>query len=339
MMSGLNQPPRQLTLSFHLLWRRIYGELKMKTIAFVFPGQGSQKLGMLGELATRYSEVQETFREASSVLDYDLWALTQQGPIEQLNETAFTQPALLAAGVACWQIWLNSKKNLPSVLAGHSLGEYTALVCAGSLDFKDAILLVKKRGEFMQAAVPRGQGGMAAVIGLELETIEAVCNEAAEGQVLAPANMNSPGQIVIAGEADAINRAILLAKEKGAKMAISLPVSVPSHCDLMRPAAERLATVMTNIQFKSPQIPIYHNVDVQTHQNGDEIKQALIEQLYSPVRWIETIQTFATLEVGTIVECGPGTVLGSLNKRIAQNIENFSMSDLASLNKILTIGV
>jgi [acyl-carrier-protein] S-malonyltransferase len=308
----------------------------MKKTAFVFPGQGSQSLGMLGELATQYSIVQETFAEASSVLGYDLWALTQQGPVEKLNETAFTQPALLAAGVACWRIAVDLKLPQPSVLAGHSLGEYTALVCAGSLDFKDAILLVKNRGEFMQAAVPAGKGAMAAIIGLELDVLEVVCKEAAQGQVLAPANMNSPGQIVIAGEAEAVARASILAKEKGARMAVPLPVSVPSHCDLMRPAAERLAQVMKEIEFKKPQIPVYHNVDVKTHSDSSHIQQALVDQLYSPVRWIETIQSFAGLGVNAIVECGPGVVLGSLNKRIDKEIENFSMSDLASVEKILS---
>jgi [acyl-carrier-protein] S-malonyltransferase len=309
----------------------------MKKIAFVFPGQGSQSLGMLGDLAAQYPLVQETFTEASSVLGYDLWSLTQQGPLEKLNETAFTQPALLSAGVACWRVWSSLKKPLPTVLAGHSLGEYTALVCAGSLDFKEAILLVKNRGELMQAAVPVGEGAMAAIIGLELEAVEALCKEAAEGAVLAPANMNSPGQIVIAGEKKAIERAHKLAKEKGAKMAILLPVSVPSHCDLMRPAAERLALSLKSIPFQTPTIPIYHNVDVQTHGDAISIQQALISQLYSPVRWIETIETFAKQGVTHIIECGPGIVLGSLNKRIDKNMENFSMTDLSSLEKILML--
>ena len=309
----------------------------MKKFAFVFPGQGSQSLGMLAELASQYPIVQETFAEASSVLGYDLWALTQQGPTEKLNETAFTQPALLVAGVACWRVAENLDLPKPLVLAGHSLGEYTALVCAGSLDFKDAVMLVKNRGELMQAAVPLGTGGMAAIIGLELDAVRALCDEVSEGEVLAPANLNSPGQIVIAGAAQAVVRAIAAAKGKGAKMAIALPVSVPSHCDLMRPAAKQLAAVMESIQFKVPHIPVYHNVDVVVHQDAASIKKALIEQLYSPVRWIEIVEAFAGLGVNAIVECGPGTVLGSLNKRIDKEIENFSMGMIEGVEKLSSL--
>ncbi len=304
-------------------------------LAIVFPGQGSQSVGMLSELATQYPLVQETFAQASEALGYDLWVLTQHGPEEKLNSTQHTQPALLAAGVAVWRVWQEKSGKTPSFLAGHSLGEYTALVCAGALDFKTAVKLVEQRGEFMQQAVPSGTGAMAAIIGLEEAPLTAVCAQAAEGQVVQPANFNSPGQIVIAGQREAVERAIVLAKTSGAKLAINLPVSVPSHCELMRPAAERLAVVLQSIHFNAPKIPVVNNVDVAMPTDVEEIKAALVKQLYSPVRWTETINFLATQGVTTFIECGPGKVLLGLNKRIEKSLQHLAIYDPASLNAAL----
>lgn len=306
-----------------------------KKIAFVFPGQGSQSLGMLQDLSEHYPIVKRSFDEASSVLGYDLWQLTQQGPEALLNQTEKTQPALLAAGVAVWRVWRQLEGPQPCLLAGHSLGEYTALVCADALDYLQAIKLVAARGKYMQQAVPEGQGAMAAIIGLTDEQLNQICESAAEGAILTAANFNAPGQIVIAGEAAAVDRGIALAKAAGAKIAKRLPVSVPSHCALMRPAAERLAADFTTINLSGPSIPVIHNVDVALHNEPNEIKQALIQQLYSSVKWVATVQKLEASGIDIIIECGPGKVLAGLNKRIVKDISTLPVYDSTTLTQAL----
>lgn len=309
------------------------------SLAFVFPGQGSQSVAMLSELATQYPHVQATFSEASDVLGYDLWQLVTNGPAESLNQTDCTQPAMLAAGIAVWRSWQSVTDIVPSFLAGHSLGEYTALVAAGALKFADAIKLVEQRGLFMQQAVPVGTGAMAAILGLEDGIVTSLCAQASANGVVEAVNFNSPGQVVIAGEASAVTTAIELAKEQGAKRALLLPVSVPSHCALMKPAAEQLAIVLTDISIQAPTIPVIHNVSVTSENNSDNIKRLLTEQLYSPVRWVETVQYFATQGVDALVECGPGKVLAGLTKRIDKSLVGLAVFDPASLEKTLhTLG-
>ena len=283
------------------------------SLAFVFPGQGSQSEGMLSALAADFGEVEETFREASEVLGYDLWDIVQNGPAEKLNSTDITQPAMLAAGVAVWRVWQTKAGAQPTVLAGHSLGEYTALVCAGSLAFTDAIKLVAERGRLMQQAVPAGTGAMAAVLGLDDDAVRQACRDAADGEVLEAVNFNSPGQVVVAGHKAAVERVVDLAKERGAKRALVLPVSVPSHCALMKPAADQLATVLQDVAIQAPTIPVINNADVASPNKPDAIRDALVRQLYSPVRWVETIQKMAGDGVDHLVECGPGKVLAGLN--------------------------
>jgi len=303
------------------------------SLAFVFPGQGSQSLTMLSDLAEQFPEVEQTFSQASEVLGYDLWALVSNGPVEELNQTDKTQPAMLAAGIAVWRCWQKTTDIKPAYFAGHSLGEYTALVAAGALDFSDAIKLVSQRGQFMQQAVPAGEGAMAAVLGLDDETVIALCDEAAAQGVVEAVNFNSPGQVVIAGSANAVNKAIELAKEKGAKRALLLPVSVPSHCALMKPAAANLATELTNITVTSPSTPVIHNVSVTTTSDAKEIKSLLAQQLHSPVRWVETVQFLAQQGVDKIVECGPGKVLAGLTKRIDKSVVAYPVLDTATLEK------
>lgn len=305
--------------------------------AFVFPGQGSQHLGMLSELAVRFPIIIETFHRASDKLGYDLWRLSQEGPEEKLNQTEFTQPALLAAGFSMWKVWEKLNAPSPAYLAGHSLGEYTALVCANVLDFVTAVKLVEQRGRFMQEAVPPGEGGMAAIIGLDDKAINEVCKEASDhGRlIVAPANYNSIGQTVIAGASEAIDKVVMLAKAKGAKLAKKLPVSVPSHCDLMRPAALQLNDELQRITLKKPDLPVIHNVDVCYHQDPNEIRNALVNQLYSPVRWVETIQYFASNELPSIIESGPGKVLTGLNKRITSEIKAVAIGEPDSLQEVL----
>jgi [acyl-carrier-protein] S-malonyltransferase len=297
-------------------------------IGVVFPGQGSQSIGMLADIAREHAEVQTTFAEASDVLGYDLWELTQSGPAEELDKTIYTQPALLTASYAIWRILERHQPTIPALLAGHSLGEYTALVCAQSLAFKDAVRLVAARGQYMQDAVPAGQGALAAVVGLEDSAVAALCEEAAQNEILAPVNFNCPGQVVIAGQVEAVLRALDLAKAAGAKLAKRLAVSVPSHCSLMKPAAERLAKLLDTIQIQKPQIPIINNVDVAFYENEEAIRDGLTRQLFMPVRWVETIQLFAQKGIKKIVECGPGKVLNGLNKRIVTDIELINTIDL-----------
>jgi [acyl-carrier-protein] S-malonyltransferase len=304
-------------------------------LAFVFPGQGSQSVGMLNALAADYAQVQDTFAEASRALGYDLWQIVTQGPEEQLNQTQVTQPAMLSAGVAVWRVWQGRGGATPEVMAGHSLGEYTALVCAGALAFDDAVRLVAERGRFMQEAVPAGHGGMAAILGLDDEAVRRVCHEAAEGEVLAAVNFNAPGQVVIAGTAAAVARGTEQAKRVGAKRAIGLPVSVPSHCALMHPAAQRLAERLREAALVAPNIPVLHNVHVQTEPSVDAIRAALVRQVESPVRWVETIQAMVAAGVGQFVECGPGKVLAGLNRRIDPRAVTLTVYDPTTLDDAL----
>ena len=305
--------------------------------AFVFPGQGSQSVGMLAQLAAAEPLVQETFAEASEVLGYDLWKLCQGGPEEELGKTERTQPAMLAAGVATWRVWRKHGGGVPASMAGHSLGEYSALVCSGALDFRTAVGLVQFRGQAMQAAVPAGQGAMAAILGLDDADIEAACREAAQGETVQAANFNSPGQVVIAGTATAVDRAIEAAKAKGAKRAIKLPVSVPSHSPLMQPAAERLAARLQQVKFGPREVRDIYTVDVRKHGDEASIRKALVEQLVKPVRWTETIQAMLADGARVIVECGPKGVLTGLNRRIERNkdIVMLSIEDAESLQQAL----
>ena len=303
------------------------------SLGFVFPGQGSQSVGMTSELSQSFSCVKETFEEGSDVLGYDLWSLVENGPAETLNQTDKTQPALLASSVAIWRIWQKQGLPQPTLLAGHSLGEYSALTCSGAISYADAIRVVSLRGQFMQNSVPEGKGAMAAVLGLADSAVIKVCESAAEGQILSAVNFNSPGQVVIAGEVEAVNRAVELAKEAGAKRALLLRISVPSHCELMKPAAEKLAETLKGIELSAPQIPIIHNVNVGSTQNVYEIRELLVQQLYSPVRWVETIQQFADAGINHIIECGPGKVLMGLNKRIVKGLPTIAVYDEATLEK------
>lgn len=287
-----------------------------KKIAFIFPGQGSQTLGMLSAFVPDYPIIQETFVEASEALNFDLWKLSQEGPEESLNQTENTQPALLASSVALWRLWREKSGAPPLFMAGHSLGEYSALVCAGSLDFTTAIQLVAERGRLMQAAVPSGTGAMAAIVGLENKQLQDLCDSLSHGQVLSPANYNSIGQTVVAGDSAAVDRLVERAKQAGAKLAKRIPVSVPSHCALMIPAAERLAKYLAPLTFLPPQFPIINNVDVKCEKTAEAIKNALVRQLFSPVRWVEIIQMLEQAETELLIECGPGKVLTGLNKRI-----------------------
>ena len=302
-------------------------------IAFVFPGQGSQSVGMLNALAEYSPLVKETFAEASAALGYDLWAIVSAGPEEKLNQTEITQPAMLAAGVACWRVWNSENGPRPATMAGHSLGEYTALTCAGALVFADAVKLVAERGRFMQEAVPVGQGAMAAIVGLDDDAVRALCEQNAQGEVLSAVNFNSPGQVVIAGTAAAVARAVENAKGAGAKLAKQLPVSVPSHCALMHPAAERMRERLKQIAISAPQIPVLHNVHVKSESSPDAIREMLVRQIESPVRWVETVQAMAADGVTKLIECGPGKVLTGLNKRINKDTLTLPVFDPESLRQ------
>ena len=305
------------------------------SLAFVFPGQGSQSVGMLSDLAREHVQIKATFAEASSVLGDDLWQTVELGPEEKLNQTQITQPAMLAAGVAVWRVWLASKGPRPSFMAGHSLGEYTALVCAEALTFTDAITLVADRGRYMQEAVPAGQGGMAAILGLDDAAVEQLCRQAAEGEVLEAVNFNSPGQVVVAGTAAAIARAVEQSKALGAKRAVILPVSVPAHCALMHPAALRMAARLAQVKIRPPILPVIHNAHVQAESDPEAIRRALVRQVESPVRWVQTIQKMAADGVDRLVECGPGKVLAALNKRIVSTVETLPAYDAVTLAKSL----
>ena len=299
-------------------------------LAFVFPGQGSQSVGMMAGWGER-PEVRATFEEASGALGEDLWRLVAEGPAEVLNQTVNTQPAMLAADVAAWRVWQAAGGAAPTLLAGHSLGEYAALVAAGALSFSDAIRLVRFRAEAMQAAVPEGVGAMAAILGLDDDTVRAVCAGAAAGEVVEAVNLNSPGQVVIAGNKAAVERAMALAKEKGAKRALPLPVSVPSHSSLMQPAADRLLAHLQSVTVSTPALPVLHNTDVQIHAEPEAIRIALAKQLHTPVRWVETVQALKAAGVERVIECGPGKVLAGLGKRIDDSLPAVALVDEASL--------
>ncbi len=304
----------------------------MKKFAMVFPGQGSQAVGMLAELAVQFPVVEETFKQASEALGYDLWQLVQQGPAEELNKTWQTQPALLAASVAIYRVWQQQYPHLqPTVMAGHSLGEYSALVCAGVIDFQDAVKLVELRGKVMQQAVPEGTGAMYAIIGLDNDAIIKACKDAEQGEVVSAVNFNSPGQVVIAGSKAAVERAAAACKEAGAKRALPLAVSVPSHCALMKPAADQLSVSLESIAIKTPNIAVINNVDVKTESEANAIRSALVRQLYSPVCWTESVEKMAAGGVEVLVEIGPNKVLTGLTKRIVDSLQAAAVNDPASL--------
>lgn len=303
-------------------------------LAFVFPGQGSQKVGMLNEMANEHSIIQQTFAEASDILGYDLWAFVQQGPQEELNLTEKTQPLLLTASVALWRLWQQQGLPQPECLAGHSLGEFTALVCAQSLQFCDAVKLVQQRGQFMQSAVPVGVGAMAAIIGLDDDKINQACSDAAQGECVAAVNYNSPGQVVIAGKAEAVERAIEACKTAGAKRAMPLPVSAPFHTDLMQPAGEKLREAIAGLTIAAPHIPVVHNVYAQTESDPAKIADLLVQQISSPVQWVSCMKTMADNGVAYAVECGPGNVLSGLMRRIDKSVGAGSIDSLAGFEKV-----
>lgn len=301
-------------------------------LAFVFPGQGSQSVGMMKGYAS-LDIVRDTFVEASDILNQDIWQLVTDGSSEELNLTVNTQPIMLTAGIAVYRAWQQMGGTMPVIMAGHSLGEYTALVAAGAISFADALPLVRFRAEAMQQAVPEGLGGMAAILGLNDDDVSAACAEAAQGEVLEAVNFNSPGQVVIAGHKSAVERGIEIAKAKGAKRALPLPVSVPSHCALMKPAAEALANHLQRVVVVAPCMPVLHNADVSSYQDAAQIRDALARQLHSPVRWVETVQEFARQGVTHVVECGPGKVLTGLNKRINSELETLAFADADAMNQ------
>jgi len=305
------------------------------SLAFVFPGQGSQSVGMLKAITDESSLARDIFDSAEKVLEYDLRHLIMEGDASELNRTEITQPAMLTTAYICWRVWVEKAGKMPLYMAGHSLGEYTALVCAGALKFEDALSLVRRRGQLMQAAVSDGEGAMAAILGLEDEQVISACKQASQGEVVEAVNFNSPGQVVIAGQKPAVQRAIDLLKETGAKRALMLPVSVPSHCQLMTGAAAKLSEHLQSVEIQRPQIPVIHNVDVATHDEPENIREVLVKQLYNPVRWVETIQLLLKKDVKTVIECGPGKVLAGLNKRISKDMTAFPVFDPDSLQAAL----
>lgn len=306
----------------------------LESFAFIFPGQGSQQVGMLSELAAQ-PIVKETFQEASALLGYNIWELAQTGPKAKLDQTEFTQPALLVADVAIFRCWEGLGGKKPKMMAGHSLGEYVALVCAEALAFEDAVLLVESRGRYMQEAVPLGGGAMGAIIGMSESQVEVVCERSAKGKIVRPANLNSPDQVVISGHADAVDRALTLAKAEGAKIATRIPVSAPSHCPLMQPAADRLAQDLEKITIASPAIPVIHNMDATLHLKPEAIRKALIQQLIGPVRWVETIQVMIKQGIKLFIECGPNNKLARLNKRINQHTEVLPLRTIELISAIV----
>ena len=303
--------------------------------AFIFPGQGSQSVGMMAQLAEASSGIRSTFDEASNILGYDLWQLVSDGPAEQLNATEYTQPAMLVAGVASWRAWQAAGGSNPAAMAGHSLGEYTALVCAGALSFTDAVSLVRDRALFMQEAVPEGEGAMAAVLGLDDDAVRHLCEANSAGEVLQPVNYNAPGQVVVAGTSSAVSRLVENAKAAGAKRALPLPVSVPSHCSLMQPASEKMAARLQSVEISVPGITVMHNVNVERAASADDIRALLARQISEPVRWVETIQSMAAEGVDTLVECGPGKVLCGLTKRIDREINCITLVSQFDLESAL----
>ncbi|MGR9073308.1 MAG: ACP S-malonyltransferase [Gammaproteobacteria bacterium] len=306
-------------------------------LAFVFPGQGSQSVGMLSELANSHPEVKQTFDRASDVLGFDLWEMVCNGPADELNRTQNTQPAMLAAGFAVWRVWCKTSSVRPGWIAGHSLGEYTALVASESIKFEDAVALVSTRGKLMQEAVPQGVGAMAAILGLDDSKVVNICAASAEGEIVSAVNFNAPGQVVIAGNAGAVERAMEAAKKEGAKKAVLLPVSVPSHCALMESAAEKLNEHLQSIEFDIPKMTLIHNADVASHSAPEVMRNALREQLYKPVRWVETIKFMHEQGVTNFVECGPGKVLTGLNKRIAKEGSHYPLFDPTTLENLSEI--
>lgn len=302
-------------------------------IAFIFPGQGSQKVGMLAEAYERSQAVRDTFAEASSALGYDMWDLIQHGEQQALNMTETTQPVLLSSSVALWRAWLEQSGATPAIMAGHSLGEFSALVCAGALDFADAVQLVRQRGAFMQTAVPVGEGAMAAIIGLDDAAINGICEQVSEqsGQVVSAVNFNSPGQVVIAGHTAAVDSAINTLKEAGAKRAMPLPVSAPFHTSLMKPAGERLADAIAGVSITTPDIPVVHNVHARCEPDPEKIRSLLVEQIYSPVQWTNCMQTIIAAGAAVVVECGPGKVLSGLSRRIDKSLQSYSLEEPDSL--------
>jgi [acyl-carrier-protein] S-malonyltransferase len=307
-----------------------------KNLAFVFPGQGSQKIGMLASLASINTVVLDTFSEASEALGYDLWELVQSGEQEAINLTERTQPILLASSVAIWRLWQEKSGPSPSLLAGHSLGEWSALVCSGVLGFTNALKIVRARGAYMQEAVPLGVGAMAAILGLDDQAVMDACDTARQGEVVDAVNFNAPGQIVIAGSALAVERAIELCKASGAKRVLPLPVSAPFHTSLMHPAAENLADLVNSTVFSTPQIPVIHNVHAQTESNPDAIKALMLEQIYKPVMWVDCVNELKAQGGKILIECGPGRVLNGLSKRIDRELTSYATDDLASLENALT---
>jgi len=323
------------SLIFYFINKKIIMSEKNNNLAFVFPGQGSQSVGMLSAMAESFPIITQTFEQASDVLSFDLWKMVQNGPVEDLNQTHNTQPAMLAAGVAMWRVWCEQSSTRPAWVAGHSLGEYTALVNSGSIKFEDGVKLVAERGRLMQEAVPVGVGAMAAIIGLDDQQVIDVCVESAGNEIVAAVNFNAPGQVVIAGHDGAVEKAMVAAKEAGAKRALKLPVSVPSHCALMESAAEKLFENLQAIEIAVPEMTLIHNVDVESHKEASAIANALKEQLFKPVRWVDSVKYMNEQEVTHFVECGPGKVLMGLNKRIVKAADHMTMYDPATLEKVL----
>lgn len=306
-------------------------------LAFVFPGQGSQSVGMMQGFDA-LPVVRETFEEAGAVLNQNLWQMASAGPVEVINQTVNTQPVMLTAGVAVYRAWQQLGGKQPQLMAGHSLGEYTALVAAGALSFTDALPLVRYRAQVMQEAVADGVGGMAAILGLDDDIVRAVCAEVAQGDVVEAVNFNTPGQVVIAGHKEAVERGMELAKAKGAKRVLPLPVSVPSHCSLMKPAAEKLAAYLQSVSFQAPIVPVLHNADVKSHNSEADIRDALVRQLYQPVRWVETVHALAAAGVTHVAECGPGKVLAGMTKRIVADMQGVALTDAAALEQVKSLG-
>jgi [acyl-carrier-protein] S-malonyltransferase len=307
----------------------------MSHIAFVFPGQGSQKIGMLAELAQDHAIIKETFDQASDVLGYDMWDLIQQGEQDAINLTERTQPILLASSVAIWRLWNEHKGVQPSQMAGHSLGEWSALVCSGVVDFADGLKIVRARGQYMQQAVPVGEGAMSAIIGLDDQAILDACKNSQSQGVVDAVNFNAPGQVVIAGSSAAVEAAMDFCKEAGAKRALPLPVSAPFHTSLMKPAADNLADLVNSVSFSAPQVPVIHNVHAQTESDPEAIKAIMLEQIYSPVKWVDCVKQLKNNGATTLVECGPGKVLSGLTKRIDREISSLSTDNVADFTAAL----